>query len=200
MIFLSSCYIIELTLNVKEKAMQEKVKARIMDAEGISRAIRRLSHEITERNKGTDGVVIVGILKRGASLANRIAEEIFKIEGARVPVGHIDVTYYRDDLSTQNIQPVVNSTSIPFDINERHVILVDDVIYTGRTVRAAIDGLFRKGRPRTVQLAVLVDRGLRELPFKPDFVGKNIPTSHQESVRVSTVEEDGCDSVIIIEK
>ena len=180
--------------------MEEKVKARIMDAEGISRAIRRLSHEITERNKGIDGVVIVGILKRGASLANRIAEEIFKIEGTRVPVGHIDVTYYRDDLATQNIQPVVNSTNIPFDINDRHVILVDDVIYTGRTVRAAIDGLFRKGRPRTVQLAVLVDRGLRELPFKPDFVGKNIPTSHYESVRVSTVEEDGCDSVIIIEK
>ena len=180
--------------------MQEKLKARIMDAEGISRAIRRLSHEITERNKGTDGVVIVGILKRGASLANRIAEEIFKIEGARVPVGHIDVTHYRDDLAMQNIQPVVNSTNIPFDINDHHVILVDDVIYTGRTVRAAIDGLFRKGRPRTVQLAVLVDRGLRELPFKPDFVGKNIPTSHQESVRVSTVEEDGSDSVIIIEK
>ena len=200
MIFLPLCYIIESTFKEKERAMQEKLKARIMDAEGISRAIRRLSHEITERNKGTDGVVIVGILKRGASLANRIAEEIFKIEGAHVPVGHIDVTYYRDDLSTQNIQPVVNSTSIPFDINERHVILVDDVIYTGRTVRAAIDGLFRKGRPRTVQLAVLVDRGLRELPFKPDFVGKNIPTSHQESVRVSTVEEDGCDSVIIIEK
>ena len=200
MIFLPLCYIIESTFKEKERAMQEKLKACIMDAEGISRAIRRLSHEITERNKGTDGVVIVGILKRGASLANRIAEEIFTIEGARVPVGHIDVTYYRDDLSTQNIQPVVNSTSIPFDINERHVILVDDVIYTGRTVRAAIDGLFRKGRPRTVQLAVLVDRGLRELPFKPDFVGKNIPTSHQESVRVSTVEEDGCDSVIIIEK
>ena len=200
MIFLSSCYIIELTLNVKEKAMQEKVKARIMDAEAVCRAIRRLSHEITERNKGTDGVVIVGILKRGASLAQRIADEIFKIEGERVPVGHIDVTYYRDDLSIQNIQPVVNSTSIPFDINERHVILVDDVIYTGRTVRAAIDGLFRKGRPRTVQLAVLVDRGLRELPFKPDYVGKNIPTSHQESVCVSTDEEDGCDSVVIIEK
>ena len=180
--------------------MQEKVKARIMDAEGVSRAIRRLSHEITERNKGTRDVVIVGILKRGASLARRIADEIYKIEGERVPVGHIDVTYYRDDLSTQNIQPIINSTSIPFDINERNVILVDDVIYTGRTVRAAIDGIFRKGRPRTVQLAVLVDRGLRELPFKPDFVGKNIPTSHQESVQVCTLDEDGYDSVVIIER
>ncbi len=180
--------------------MQEKIKARIMDAEGISRAVRRLSHEITEKNKGVDGVVIVGILKRGAGLARRIADEIYKIEGKRVPVGHIDVTYYRDDLSMQSIQQAVNSTSIPFDINERNVILVDDVIYTGRTVRAAIDGLFRKGRPRTVQLAVLVDRGLRELPFKPDFVGKNIPTSHAEAVRVSTVEEDGEDSVVIVEK
>ena len=180
--------------------MQEKIKARIMDAEGVSRAVRRLSHEITERNKGTDGVVIVGVLKRGAGLARRIAEEIYKIEGTRVPVGHIDVTYYRDDLSTLNFQPEANATCIPFDINERHVILVDDVIYTGRTVRAAIDGIFRKGRPRTVQLAVLVGRGLRELPFKPDYVGKNIPTSHKEQVRVSTVEEDGCDSVDIIER
>lgn len=180
--------------------MQEKIKARIMDAEGVSRAIRRLSHEITERNKGTDSVVIVGVLKRGAWLARRIAEEIYKIEGTRVPVGHIDVTHYRDDLATSRVRPDLSETSIPFDINERHVILVDDVIYTGRTVRAAIDGLFRKGRPRTVQLAVLVDRGLRELPFKPDYVGKNIPTSHLEQVRVSTVEEDGCDSVVIVER
>lgn len=177
--------------------MNEQIKARIMDNEGISRAIRRISHEITERNKGTEGVVIVGVLKRGAYLAERIAEAIYGIEGKRVPVGHIDITHYRDDLSITNIQPIVNSTSIPFDINEKHVILVDDVIYTGRTVRAAIDGLFRKGRPRTVQLAVLVDRGLRELPFKPDFVGKNIPTSHSELVRVSLAEVDGEDLVVI---
>ena len=178
--------------------MSDKIKARIMDSEGISRAIRRLSHEITERNKGTEGVVIVGILNRGAHLARRIADEIYKIEGKTLPVGHIDITHYRDDLSISNIQPVVNSTSIPFDINEKHVVLVDDVIYTGRTVRAAIDGLFRKGRPRTVQLAVLVDRGLRELPFKPDYVGKNIPTSHSEIVRVSLAESDG-ESLVTIE-
>jgi len=171
-----------------------------MDKAAISRAVRRLSHEITEKNKGTDGVIIVGIIKRGVSLAKRIAESIFEIEGVRVPVGSIDITYYRDDLSIMNIQPIVNSTNIPFDINEKNVVLIDDVIYTGRTVRAAIDGLFRKGRPRTVQLAVLVDRGLRELPIKPDFVGKNIPTSHSESVRVRVREEDGEDSVDIVEK
>ena len=177
--------------------MAEKIKACIMDGAAIARAIRRLAHEITERNKGTDGVVIVGIIKRGADIAGRIADEIFGIEGVRIPVGHLDITYYRDDLSTANIQPIINATNIPFDINEKNVILVDDVIYTGRTVRAAIDGLFRKGRPRTVQLAVLVDRGLRELPFKPDFVGKNIPTSHSEEVRVRILEEDGEDSVVI---
>lgn len=180
--------------------MSEKIKANIMDAEGISRAIRRLSHEITERNKGTEDVVIVGVLKRGAHLAMRIAEEIYKIEGKRVPVGHIDVTYYRDDLSKISVQPEINSTNIPFGINEKNVVLVDDVIYTGRTVRAAIDGLFRKGRPRTVQLAVLVDRGLRELPFKPDYVGKNIPTSHSELVRVSLSECDGEELVLILER
>jgi len=180
--------------------MREKIKAKIMDKAAISRAVRRLSHEITEKNKGTDGVIIVGIIKRGVSLAKRIAESIFEIEGVRVPVGSIDITYYRDDLSIMNIQPIVNSTNIPFDINEKNVVLIDDVIYTGRTVRAAIDGLFRKGRPRTVQLAVLVDRGLRELPIKPDFVGKNIPTSHSESVRVRVREEDGEDSVDIVEK
>ncbi len=180
--------------------MSEKIKARIMDDAAIGRAIRRLAHEITEKNKGTDGLVIVGILTRGSSIACRLADEIYAIEGVRLPVGHLDVTYYRDDLSTVCLQPVVNSTNIPFDINEKNVILTDDVIYTGRTVRAAIDGLFRKGRPRTVQLAVLIDRGLRELPFKPDFVGKNIPTSHSEAVRVRLSEEDGEDSVVIVER
>ena len=180
--------------------MGEIIKARIMDDAGIKRAIRRLAHEITERNKGTDSLVIVGILTRGSSLALRLAEEIYSIEGVRIPVGHLDVTHYRDDLSTARVQPVVSSTNIPFDINEKNVILADDVIYTGRTVRAAIDGLFRKGRPRTVQLAVLIDRGLRELPFKPDFVGKNIPTSHSEAVRVRLTEEDGEDSVVITAK
>lgn len=177
--------------------MQEKIKARIMDEASVRRALRRLSHEITEKNRGTENVVIVGVLRRGAVIAKRIAEEIYEIEGVRVPVGHLDITYYRDDLSTQSVQPVINATNIPFDINEKNVILADDVIYTGRTVRAAIDALFRKGRPKTVQLAVLIDRGLRELPFKPDFVGKNIPTSHSEAVRVRLTEEDGEDSVVI---
>ena len=180
--------------------MELKFKAQIMDASAMERAIRRLSHEITEKNRGTENIVIVGIVKRGSDIAKRIEGEIFKIEGERVPVGHLDITYYRDDLSTADIQPIVNETNIPFDINEKNVILVDDVIYTGRTVRAAIDGIFRKGRPRTVQLAVLIDRGLRELPFKPDFVGKNIPTSHSEAVRVRVIEEDGEDSVVIVEK
>ena len=180
--------------------MQEKIKARIMDTEGVARAIRRISHEITEKNKGTKNVVIVGVLKRGADIGARIAEEIFGIEGERVPVGQLDVTFYRDDLSSSSISKDANATNIPFDINEKNVILTDDVIYTGRTVRAAIDALFRKGRPRTVQLAVLVDRGLRELPFKPDFVGKNIPTSHSESVSVRIREIDGEDSVVITEK
>lgn len=180
--------------------MKEKIKARIMDGDGIARAIRRISHEITEKNKGVEGVVIVGILKRGAYIGARIAEEIYGIEGVRVPVGQLDVTFYRDDLSSSNIQQDANATNIPFDINEKNVILADDVIYTGRTVRAAIDALFRKGRPKTVQLAVLVDRGLRELPFKPDFVGKNIPTSHSESVRVRIKESDGEDSVVIAER
>lgn len=178
----------------------EKIKARIMDDVATSRAIRRLSHEITEKNRGVNDVVLVGIIKRGREIAARIAKEIFSIEGECVPVGSLDITYYRDDLSSNNKQPVINATNIPFDINDKNVILVDDVIYTGRTVRAAIDALFRKGRPRTVQLAVIVDRGLRELPFRPDFVGKNIPTSHSEKVRVLISEEDGEDGVIIIER
>ena len=180
--------------------MEDKIKACIMDASGVGRAVRRISHEITEKNKGTDGVVIVGILKRGAPIGERIAEEIYGIEGVRVPVGQLDVTFYRDDLSSAKIPSEENATNIPFDINEKNVVLVDDVIYTGRTVRASIDALFRKGRPRTVQLAVLVDRGLRELPFKPDFVGKNIPTSHSEFVRVRIKENDGEDSVVIAER
>ena len=180
--------------------MENMIKARIMDGEGMARAIRRISHEITEKNKGTEGVVIVGILKRGAYLGTRIAEEIYGIEGERVPAGQLDVTFYRDDLSSASVQLSAGGTNIPFDINEKNVILVDDVIYTGRTVRASIDALFRKGRPKTVQLAVLVDRGLRELPFKPDFVGKNIPTSHSESVRVRISEVDGEDSVVISER
>lgn len=176
-----------------------RFKAQLMDETMMERAIRRLAHEITEKNRGAAGVVLVGILSRGDAMAHRLAEKIYDIEGVRVPVGTIDITYYRDDLSHAEVLPVINETNIPFDINNRCVILVDDVIYTGRTVRSAIDGLFRKGRPAKVQLAVMIDRGLRELPIKPDFVGKNIPTSHEEAVRVAFSERDGRDSVDIYE-
>ncbi len=170
-----------------------------MDAPAVGRAVKRLAHEIVEKNNGTEDVVIVGILKRGSHIASRLADKIYEIEGSRVPVGDMDITFYRDDLG-RNAQPVVNNTAIPFDINGKHVVLVDDVLYTGRTVRAAIDCLFRMGRAKTVQLAVMIDRGLRELPIKADFVGKNIPTSHQESVAVEMSECDGADRVFIYEK
>lgn len=172
-------------------------KANIMDDGMMARALRRLAHEITEKNRGAVGMVIVGVLTRGEHMARRLAEEIYKIEGVHVPVGSIDITFYRDDLTHASISPMVGGTDIPFDINRKNVILVDDVIYTGRTVRAAIDCLFRKGRPDKVCLAVMIDRGLRELPFKPDFVGKNIPTSHTEKVEVHFVESDGEDTVDI---
>lgn len=174
------------------------LKAQILDEAAMRRAVIRIAHEITERNRGAENVVLVGIIRRGAPLADRIAEEIFRIEGTRVPVGSLDISFYRDDLSRVNVQPVVHGSHIPFDITDRDVVLVDDVIYTGRTVRAAIDGLFRLGRPRTVQLAVLIDRGLRELPFKPDYVGKNIPTSRHEVVSVRVDSIDGENSVSIL--
>ena len=172
-------------------------KANIMDSPMIQRAMCRLAHEITEKNRGAQGMVIVGVLTRGEYMAKRLSDEIYKIEGVRVPVGTIDITFYRDDLTHASVSPMVARTDIPFDINRKNVILVDDVIYTGRTVRAAIDCLFRKGRPDKVCLAVMIDRGLRELPFKPDFVGKNIPTSHSEKIEVHFVECDGEDSVDI---
>ncbi len=175
-----------------------KIKANIMDCGAVTRAVKRLAHEIVEKNNGTDDVVIVGILKRGAYIAERLAEKIFEIEGVRVPVGDMDISFFRDDLG-KSAQPVVNNTDIPFDINGKNVVLVDDVLYTGRTVRAAIDCLFRMGRARTVQLAVMIDRGLRELPIKADFVGKNIPTSHAERVAVKMAECDGEDRVFIYE-
>ncbi len=175
-----------------------KIKANIMDSGAVSRAVKRLAHEIVEKNNGTEDVVIVGILRRGAHIAGRLAASIYEIEGSCVPVGEMDISFYRDDLGS-TAQPVVNNTDIPFDINGKNVVLVDDVLYTGRTVRAAIDCLFRMGRARTVQLAVMIDRGLRELPIKADFVGKNIPTSHQERVAVKMTEADGEDRVFIYE-
>lgn len=175
-----------------------KIKANIMDPAAVGRAIKRLAHEIVEKNNGTADVLIVGILKRGAYIACRLEKEIYGIEGVHVPVGEMDISFYRDDLG-RNAQPVVSNTDIPFDINGKNVVLVDDVIYTGRTVRAAIDCLFRMGRAKTVQLAVMIDRGLRELPIKADFVGKNIPTSHTERVAVEMTECDAQDRVFIYE-
>lgn len=175
-------------------------KANIMDAQAISRAITRLSHEIIERNKGTENIVLVGIRSRGEPIAKRIAKKIEAIEGKSVKTGALDITFYRDDLTEIADKPRVGMSHIDFEITGRHVILVDDVIYTGRTVRAALDALMDFGRPRTIQLAVLVDRGHRELPIRADFVGKNVPTSNREIVKVSLIESDDKDEVCIYEK
>jgi pyrimidine operon attenuation protein/uracil phosphoribosyltransferase len=173
-------------------------KAQILDSAGIQRAVTRIAHEIVERNNGTDGLVLVGLRSRGVDLARRIAKELKVIDGADVPVGALDVTLYRDDLDRVGPQPVVRKTEIPFSVNEKRVVLVDDVLYTGRTVRAALDSLIDLGRPRLIQLAVLVDRGHRELPIRADYVGKNVPTSRQEQVQVLLTEEDGLDKVLIV--
>lgn len=177
-----------------------KEKAKILDQEGISRAIMRIAHEIVEKNKGTAGLCIVGIRNRGVYIAERIAGCIKKIEGADIPCGALDITLYRDDLALASGQPLVRKTEIDFDINDRNLVLVDDVLYTGRTIRAALDALIDFGRPKSIQLAVLVDRGHRELPIRADFVGKNIPTSSKESVEVHLQEPDGSDEVFIVEK
>ncbi len=155
-----------------------------MEEKEVRRALVRISHEIIEHNKGTEGVVIVGIRRRGAGLARIISDNIRDIEGVDVPCDDIDISFYRDDLTTLADQPVLNESSLDFDIVDKNVVLVDDVLYTGRTVRAAIEAIFSHGRPRTIQLAILVDRGHRELPIKPDYVGKNVPTSNSEVVRV----------------
>lgn len=170
-----------------------------MDQEGISRAIMRIAHEIVEKNKGTVNLCVVGIRNRGVYLARRIAENIKKIEGADIPAGALDITLYRDDLALASGQPLVRKTEIDFDINDKNLVLVDDVLYTGRTIRAALDALIDFGRPKSIQLAVLVDRGHRELPIRADFVGKNIPTSDRESVEVCLQESDGSDGVVIVE-
>ncbi|WP_165865915.1 bifunctional pyr operon transcriptional regulator/uracil phosphoribosyltransferase PyrR [Lucifera butyrica] len=174
-------------------------KALIMDEQGIRRALIRVAHEIIEKNKGVSKVVLVGIRTRGVPLAERLAREIEKIEGIALPVGILDITLYRDDLSTLSYQPIVHETQIPVDINGKKIILVDDVLYTGRTVRAALDALIDLGRPKTIQLAVLIDRGHRELPIRADYVGKNVPTSHKEIVSVQLAGIDRVDLVFIKE-
>ena len=173
-------------------------KKMIIDEDGIRRAITRIAHEIVEKNKGTEDLVIVGIKTRGVPLAQRLSERIKEFEGVELPVGILDITLYRDDLSLIAQQPIVHRTEIPFDINDRKVVLVDDFLYTGRTVRAALDALMDIGRPKLIQLAILVDRGHRELPIRADFVGKNLPTSRDEVVNVNLKEIDEEDSVLLL--
>ena len=174
-------------------------KAIIMDDQAIKRALTRVAHEIVERNKGVGDVVLVGIRTRGVPLAQRIAGEIKRIEGVDLPVGILDITLYRDDLSTLAYQPIVHETQISFSINDKKIVLVDDVLFTGRTVRAALDALIDIGRPASIQLAVLIDRGHRELPIRADYVGKNVPTSSKEIVSVQLTATDESEQVIIKE-
>lgn len=173
--------------------------ARIMDEAEIRRVLTRIAHEILERNKGADGVALVGIAARGDDLARRLAAEILRIEGADVPVGVLDITFYRDDIGLRAEAPEVHETRIGFDITGRTLVLVDDVLFTGRTIRAAMDALVDFGRPTAIQLAVLVDRGHRDLPIRADYVGKNVPTRKDEIVRVALTEVDGEDAVVVEE-
>ncbi len=175
-----------------------KIRAKIIDEAGLERTVTRLAHEILEKNKGAGNIVIVGIRTRGEHLAKRIARKIESVEGAGVKIGFLDITLYRDDLLGKLEQPQMKGTDILFDISGKDVILIDDVLYTGRTIRAALDGLTDIGRPRTIQLAVLIDRGHRQLPVKADFVGKNVPTSAEESIRVHLKEVDGEDEVLLM--
>lgn len=174
-------------------------KTILMDSEGIRRALTRIAHEIVEKNKGVDGLVLVGIRTRGVPIAERIAAEIEQIEGSRPPVGILDITLYRDDLSTLSYQPIVHPTQMPVDITGKTIILTDDVLYTGRTIRAALDALIDMGRPTTIQLAVLIDRGHRELPIRADYVGKNVPTATREVVSVQLSDTDKAEQVVIRE-
>ncbi|MBI4227352.1 MAG: bifunctional pyr operon transcriptional regulator/uracil phosphoribosyltransferase PyrR [Candidatus Omnitrophica bacterium] len=174
--------------------------SQILNAEAIRRAVTRIAHEIVERHGGTDRLAIIGIRTRGAVLAERLAQAIRQLAppvGTSVPVGALDITLYRDDLTAIGPNPVVHQTEIPFELDDRRIILVDDVLYTGRTVRAALDALIDYGRPALIQLAVLVDRGHRELPIRPDYVGKNLPTAPGEIVVVHLTETDGTDDIVL---
>jgi pyrimidine operon attenuation protein/uracil phosphoribosyltransferase len=173
--------------------------ALVMDADRMARALTRMAHEILERNRGLDEIALVGIRTRGVPLARRISRSLHEINGDDVPTGALDITLYRDDLMRHPVgpQPLVRRTEIPFSIDDRKILLVDDVLYTGRTIRAALDALIDFGRPQAIQLVVLVDRGHRELPIKADYVGKNLPTSLKQSVQVRLQEIDGTDEVLI---
>ena len=172
-------------------------KAEIMDESAIMRALTRISHEIIEKNKGIDDLVLIGIQRRGVPLARMIAKKIKEVEGREVSVGVLDITLYRDDLSTLAEHPIINGTEIDFSLTGKKVVLVDDVIYTGRTVRAAIDAIIDIGRPKMIQLAILIDRGHRELPIRADYVGKNVPTSKSEVINVRVVDVDGINMVTL---
>ena len=177
--------------------MERQIKAQVMDAVAMQRALRRIVHEILERNKGAANLVLIGIRTRGVPLAQRLREHLTQLEGHAVPVGAVDITLYRDDLRGRKSRPV-HSTAIPCSLEAKHVVLVDDVLYTGRSIRAAMDALTDFGRPQSIQLAVLIDRGHRELPIRADYVGKNIPTARHEQVSVVLQEVDGRDAVTIL--
>jgi pyrimidine operon attenuation protein/uracil phosphoribosyltransferase len=180
-------------------AVTFREKAQVLDEPGIERALTRIAHEIVERAGGTDGLALVGIRTRGVTLAKRIATRLQTIGGHPVPVGALDITLYRDDLALKGEAPLLRGTDIPFPVSDKTLVLIDDVLYTGRTIRAALDAIIDLGRPRMIQLAVLVDRGHRELPIRADYVGKNLPTARREAVQVMLREHDGQDRVVIQE-
>ncbi|MBP3265814.1 MAG: bifunctional pyr operon transcriptional regulator/uracil phosphoribosyltransferase PyrR [Clostridiales bacterium] len=172
----------------------------LMDEAAVERAIIRISHEIIEHNKGLDDIALIGIQRRGVSIAKKIRDYLESIENVKVPMGILDITFYRDDLSMLASHPVVNGTHIPFDVNGTKIVLVDDVLYTGRTIRSAIENIFDMGRPSCIQLVELIDRGHRQLPFKADYVGKNVPTSESEKVDVQFEDVDGVTQVLLIKE
>ena len=178
--------------------MPAPVRVRVMDAAAIDRALTRIAHEVFEKNRTAGGLRLVGIRNRGVPLARRLAERLAAIEGSAPPVGILDINLYRDDVAQAADHPVLRKTEIPFDVEGAGIVLVDDVLYTGRTIRAALDGLVDLGRPRQIELAVLVDRGHRELPIRADYVGKNLPTSRNEQVEVRLRETDGKDEVVVV--
>jgi pyrimidine operon attenuation protein / uracil phosphoribosyltransferase len=175
-------------------------KATLMDPQEVTRALTRIAHEIIERNKGTDDLALVGVHTRGVPIAERLADMIERFEGVRPRTGKLDITLYRDDLTEIALQPIVRKTEVPFDVSGMRIVLCDDVLYTGRTARAALDALVDMGRPGVIQYAVLVDRGHRELPIRADYVGKNVPTSRSEIIKVKLLETDGADGVELFEQ
>jgi pyrimidine operon attenuation protein/uracil phosphoribosyltransferase len=179
--------------------MEYVEKAKIMNSSEMRRAVRRMAHEIIEFNKGTENLVLIGVQRRGVAIAQMIREAIAQVEDIELPFGVVDITFYRDDLSTLGPTPRVAHTELPFDVTDKIVILVDDVVFTGRTIRAALDVIMDWGRPRAIRLAVLIDRGHRELPIRPDYVGKNVPTSHKESIAVKVQAYDGKEEVVVRE-